>query len=100
MKILQERGVVAVAPGDCQFGVPTSRPRQEGRAGQQIDIMACKGLHAKETHIHIDSYMKAGTDHELLQGCFTSVWKSTKQRRSTRPRVVSKQFGTITHVDQ
>ena len=68
--------------------------------GTQIDIVACKGLHAREAHIHVDSYMKGGTDHELLQGCFMTVCKSTGERRSTRPRVVSGHFGVVSHVDQ
>ncbi|CAE7349607.1 RTase [Symbiodinium sp. CCMP2592] len=100
LKILQERGMTLVAPHPCQFGTPTSRPRQEGRAGQQIDVMARKGLHTGALHIHVDSYMKVGTDHELLQSNFASSWSGFKPRRQTRSRVLSKPIGVLEWVDQ
>ena len=60
LKVLLERGLVLVSPVDCQFEVPTSRPRQIGRTGQHIDVVARNGLHAAPVRIHVDSYMKGG----------------------------------------
>ena len=100
LKVLLERGLVLVSPVDCQFEVPTSRPRQIGRTGQHIDVVARNGLHAAPVRIHVDSYMKGGTDHELLPGEFKIGARRPRKRRQTRARVCSETFGTITHVDQ
>lgn len=39
---MQTKGLEMVPPAPHQFRTPTSRPRQEGRHGRIIDIMACR----------------------------------------------------------
>eukprot|EP00439_Symbiodinium_sp_Y106_P024669 s5535_g3.t1 len=99
LKILNERGLLLNPPMDSQFGTPTSRPRQQGRGGQHIDVFASRGLHASGTTVHEDSYMIGGTDHELMQGGFRATWCRRPPRRCTRRRVVCKQIGTIDFID-
>ncbi|CAE7281359.1 R1A1-element\ORF2 [Symbiodinium sp. CCMP2592] len=99
-KALHDKGLVMIAPVEGQLSTPTCRPRQAGRTGQHIDIFASKGLHANGTHIHVDSYLAGGTDHELLHGCFRSTWCRRIPRRCTRARVVCGTFGIVNHIDQ
>ena len=51
----QERGLRVCTPHRTQAQVPTSRPRQAGRQGQVMDLMATKCLRVYEWKVHVDS---------------------------------------------
>ena len=79
-----------------QWTTPTSRPRQEGRHGQCIDIMCFRGIRCTSFRIHENSYMMLGTDHEMCHSEFVVQEKRQRPRHDTKPRVW---VGGITKVD-
>ncbi|CAE7347584.1 unnamed protein product [Symbiodinium sp. CCMP2456] len=81
------RNLQPIPPRPQDFTTPTSRPRQAHREGRQIDcILASKGV-AKRVHIHKDSYMAVGTDHELLSTEVAIHGSRQGTLHSTLPRV-------------
>ncbi|CAE7242656.1 unnamed protein product [Symbiodinium sp. CCMP2592] len=99
-KVLTERGLRLLCPSESQLTVPTSRPRQENRDGQCIDVMAVSHLRVKYWHIHVDSYLQIGTDHELCEGCLVLDAKRNHHRHETQPRVWTGQLRQICGMDQ
>ena len=61
------RGLQLVTPSPDSLHRPTSRPRQEGRVGRQIDCLCYKGLSIPRVEICVDTHRCLGTDHELLR---------------------------------
>ena len=59
-------GLHLAAPIRSHQGLPTSRPRQEGRTGHHIDIVALQRVLRAKTEILVDSHMLLGTDHECI----------------------------------
>ena len=99
-KVLVERGLRMLSPNQSQMDVPTSRPRQEGRDGQCIDIMAVSCLRTRFWHIHVDSHLHIGTDHELCEGCLVLDAKRARDRHQTEPRVWCGGIQAVTAMDQ
>ena len=95
-----ERQLEVGTPSLLQMDTPTSRPRQENRQGPCIDIMAHKGLRQSRWHIHVDSYMCVGSDHELCESVFSIDAKKTTKRHETRPRVWTGGVDCIEGLDQ
>ena len=91
-----EQGFSIGAPSESQLRTPTSRPRQEGRQGQCIDMMCYRGLRLGRWQIHADSYMKLGTDHELCQADVSVTVKCRYPRHETAPR---QWVGGVTQID-
>ena len=100
LDVIASRGFRLAAPLPSQFETPTSRPRQEGRSGKQIDCVCIKGLPMSKLVIHEDSHKSLGTDHELLQ--VEIQLRTTGKRRThcTRPRVWTGGPGIIEHIDE
>ncbi|CAE7243875.1 unnamed protein product [Symbiodinium sp. CCMP2592] len=67
-KVLAERGMSFGTPSESQLSTPTSRPRAANREGQCIDVLAYSALRFDSWHVHEDSHMHIGTDHELCEG--------------------------------
>ena len=99
-KIVTERELQMIIPGLGQWSTPTSRPRQEGRQGQCIDVACSKGLRSSRFVIHEDSYMKLGTDHEMCHVEFEVNTKQDRVRHSTGPRVWIGGIDQVDHMDQ
>ncbi|CAE7583299.1 pol [Symbiodinium sp. CCMP2456] len=97
---MMRRGFRMVEPRPLQFLTPTSRPRQEGRKGHIIDVMACKGLNSCQLVVHEGSFQVLGTDHEILEATFCTRGGRQHVRHSTKPRVWVGGVIRITHVDQ
>ncbi|CAE7773125.1 unnamed protein product [Symbiodinium sp. CCMP2592] len=95
-----KQGLTLVAPRPPFRRLPTSRPRQEGRAGKQIDIVAVSRLRHEGSITHQDSCLTLGTDHELLQGCFRVVTGKIQHRCETKPRVWVGGPDKIDYLDQ
>ncbi|CAE7455854.1 unnamed protein product, partial [Symbiodinium necroappetens] len=89
-----------VPPAEEQFGVPTSRPRQVGRRGHIIDYMSVSGIAGASLHVHVDSHIVLGTDHELLEGSLVIRKGSSISRFSTKPRVWCGGVDKIESLDQ
>ncbi|CAE7263415.1 unnamed protein product [Symbiodinium sp. CCMP2456] len=85
-KALVERGLLLAPHSQSQLDTPTSRPRQEGRQGQCIDIAATKHLRMTAHRVYEDSFMCIGTDHELIEVTITTTAKKTYPRHDTKPR--------------
>ena len=98
--MLQQRGFALIPPVVEQFRTPTSRPRQQGRTGNCIDVMACKGLVRGRLRVHVDSYMVLGTDHEIVEGSFQIRPKQERVRRATGPRVWAGGIERVGQLDQ
>ncbi|CAE7650830.1 unnamed protein product, partial [Symbiodinium necroappetens] len=95
-----EKGLHMGVPEDDQLDTPTSRPRQESRHGQCIDVMSFKGLHLGSWRIHADSFMRLGTDHELCHANFRLGNKRIHRRHETGPRQWMGGVQQITYLDQ
>ncbi|CAE7294337.1 unnamed protein product [Symbiodinium sp. CCMP2592] len=89
-----------VPPRSPYVALPTSRPRQEGREGKQIDLFATSRFRHEGMIIHRDSSYSIGTDHELLQGVFKVVKGKVVARCQTKPRVWIGGPSKIEHIDQ
>ena len=99
-KVITEKGFVVGTPEPAQLHTSTSRPRQEHRQGQCIDIMCYKGVRSKGWHVWVDSYMKLGTDHELCQSRHVLDEHREYHRHETRPRVWVGGVSQIDRMDQ
>ena len=99
-KVLQERGLKMVAPIVSQWSTPTTRPRQEGRRGHIMDMLAVKHLRVFEHRIHVDSYLTLGTDHELVEGCVGLHAKKVYIRHDTRQREWTGGIQQVDFMDQ
>ena len=82
-----EKGLDFVPFVRAQWNTPTSRPRQAGRTGTQIDYVLCKGLRREPCQIHVDSCYCIGSDHECLSVEFVLKTRRAHRRTDTRPRV-------------
>ena len=60
------RDLDLVPPVEADFETPTSCPRQDSRAGKQIDAIVKGRVHTEPLQIHQGSHKALGTDHELL----------------------------------
>ena len=94
------RGLQLVAPRPQDVNTPTSRPRQEGRAGRQIDCICVKGVLTPALEIVKDTCFSLGTDLELLR-CRVQM-RAERQRKThnTRPRVWVSGPPLIEKIDQ
>ncbi|CAE7394886.1 NLRC3 [Symbiodinium necroappetens] len=63
----RSRGLTAIAPPAQDFETPTSCPRQDRRAGKQIDAILGARVRTGPLLIHQGSHKALGTDHELLE---------------------------------
>ncbi|CAE7386117.1 unnamed protein product, partial [Symbiodinium sp. KB8] len=99
-RAVMERGLVLGTPLGPQMSTPTSRPRQENRQGQCIDIMAQRGLRQSTWRIHVDSYMCVGSDHELCESVFCIDAQKKNKRHETRPRVWTGGIDQVEGLDQ
>ena len=93
----RSRGLSAIAPLPEDFETPTSCPRQDLRAGKQIDAVLGARVKTGPLHIHQGSHKALGTDHELLE-----VWVTVLEGRQGRPYQTSPKcwVGGITSVPQ
>ncbi|CAE7264174.1 R1A1-element\ORF2 [Symbiodinium sp. CCMP2592] len=96
LDLLAGKSLQPLAPLRSQQLLPTSRPRQAGRAGSRIDFFASKGLLHVEGRTHEGSHLFLNTDHEMLQGTFAIRAAKTFSRPQTGPRVWC---GTLKQVD-
>ena len=94
------KGFRLAAPAHSQFEMPTSRPRQEGRLGKQIDCLCIKGVMVPQLEILQDSYRSLGTDHEALQVKIRLRAEGKRRLHSTRPRVWKGGPAQIDRIDQ
>ncbi|CAE7340641.1 unnamed protein product, partial [Symbiodinium microadriaticum] len=97
---LIERGLEMGKPASNQLCTPTSRPRQDNRQGQCIDVLGYRGFRLREWRVHEDSYMKLGTDHELCWAEVVCEIKNRYPRHETGPRQWVGGISQIDHVDQ
>ena len=81
-----EAGLDFVPFRPVQWETPTSRPRQQGRLGTQIDYMLCAGIRRESCEVHEDSYLRVGSDHECLSATFTMKTPRVLQRYNSGPR--------------
>ncbi|CAE7941965.1 ZDHHC3, partial [Symbiodinium sp. KB8] len=95
-----EAGLDFVPLEGSQWDTPTSRPRQQGRRGTQIDYMMCSGIRRGFCSVHVDSHMRLGTDHECVSASLTLKTPRVVQRTTTGPRVWTGYKGTITDMNQ
>ena len=94
------KGLEMVPPMREYMNTPTSRPRQEGRNGHIIDMLACKRVVRGQVTVYIDSSKVLGTDHEIISSSFHVRAKRVHQRHSTKPRVWTGGCQGLSHVDQ
>ena len=87
-------------PEEDQLQTPTSRPRQEGRIGHQIDAITVTDKFKGRVHIHTGSYMVLGTDHELLSLSTKITGGSRQVRFRSEPRVWKGGLALIDRMDQ
>ena len=87
LDLLAGNALQPLAPLRYQQGLPTSRPRQEGRKGSRIDFFASKELLHVEGRGFPDSYLCLNTDHELMSGTFSIRATRVFKRPATGPRV-------------
>ena len=99
-KVITETDLTLGLPNQSQLRTPTSRPRQENRQGQCIDIMCYKGVRCREWTICEDSYMKLGTDHELCLSHFVLEERREYPRHDTRPRAWVGGVHQVEHMSQ
>ncbi|CAE7233474.1 unnamed protein product [Symbiodinium sp. CCMP2592] len=99
-KILMERGLKLGVPQPDQFLTPTSRPRDSKRQGQCVDVMSFKGIRFQSWHIHVDSHMKVGTDHEMCESVFKVRIQREHPRHETCPREWTGGLESVEHLDQ
>ena len=100
LEAITSKGYRLAAPAPSQFETPTSRPRQEGRSGRQIDCVAYKGVSIPRLTIHTDSYKSLGSDHELLEVFVQIRAEGRRKVHCTRPRVWTGGPTIIEHIDQ
>ena len=86
-QICLEHHLRVLPPGPAFQHLPTSRPRQEDREGQCIDVFAGKSVLPRGVWIHADSFMCLGTDHELLESRFAFAAPKNHCRHASQPRV-------------
>ncbi|CAE7460434.1 pol [Symbiodinium sp. CCMP2456] len=94
------RGLQLAAPHRDQYETPTSRPRQGGRQGRQIDCIASRGALVSRLRIFEGTSKALGTDHDMLQ---CKVYMTADRERtvhSTRPRVWIGGPSMIDKIDQ
>ncbi|CAE7196595.1 unnamed protein product [Symbiodinium sp. CCMP2592] len=94
------KGLHFLPPGRDQLEIPTSRPRQENREGQCIDILLGKLSSCRGVRVCVDSFMCLGTDHELVVGSFAFPGEKVHHRHDSCPRILNKPIGQIDHLDQ
>ena len=99
-QVVAEKGLEMGVPSEEQLQTPTSRPRQEGKQGQCIDVMCYRGLRLRQWHIHTDSYMKLGTDHELCHAECVVAEKQRYPRHESAPRQWVGGVAQIDYLDQ
>ena len=99
-RILTEKDLHVGAPSPEQWNTPTSRPRQEGRQGQCIDVSCSRGIKCDRVYIHEGSYMKLGTDHEMCHLEYVIRAKKCQTRHETGPRVWVGGVSQVDHMDQ
>ena len=99
-QMMIEKGFVMGVPEPAQLQTPTSRPRQDGRQGQCIDVMGFKGFRFQAWHIYEGSYMKLGTDHELCQAVLAVDPRRKYPRHETGPRLWTGGIQQVDFLDQ
>ncbi|CAE7715728.1 Pol, partial [Symbiodinium sp. CCMP2592] len=99
-QIAVQQGMHFLPPRRDQLDVATSRPRQENREGQCIDVYLGKFASCRGVRVCEDSYMCLGTDHELVIGSFAFPGKKMHRRHDSCPRVLTKPIGQLDHIDQ
>ena len=97
---LLEHQLRVLPPGPAFQHLPTSRPRQEDREGQCIDVFAARSVLPRGVWIHADSFMCLGTDHELLESRFAFAAPKNYCRHASQPRVWRGHLQQIDHIDQ
>ena len=100
LEYLQRSGLQPAAPLRAQQQLPTSRPRQSGRAGSRIDLFATSGVMHTRVSIHAESCFSLGTDHDLQDAVFTIRGARVYTRPATGPRVFSGTLARVDHVSQ
>ena len=100
LECVASRGLRLAAPSESQFDTPTSRPRQEGRHGRQIDCISYKGLVVPGLRIHVDTHKGLGTDHEMLQVTVQMRGERHRKVHCTRPRVWTGGLEIVEGIDQ
>ena len=100
VRYASEAGLDFVPFEDCQWTTPTSRPRQQGRAGTQIDYMLSLGVRKGHCQIHVDSSMCIGSDHDCVSAELLLKTPRVIKRCATGPREWTGFVGVIDHMDQ
>ena len=93
-------GLHMVAPVRSQQSLPTSRPRQAGRGGHHIDVIAVQRVLRAKTEIMVESFKMIGTDHEALFCDVLLRQGKAHRRHATGPRVWIGGVSQLQHVDQ
>ena len=95
-------GLRMQAPVADQWDTPTSRPRRSNVRGHQIDGLAFKAARPDATRIVVDSFKQIGGDHDRITSQFyiRSGGETHPPRALTRPRVVTRQLPSLSHVNQ
>ena len=90
---LKSKGILLTPPPSDQWNTPTSRPRNVEAQGRQIDVVGAKNCRAEMAHIHVDSYMKLGGDHDAVTQVVSFRFTPRKRvvKGTNRPRVVVKE---------
>ncbi|CAE7155819.1 unnamed protein product, partial [Symbiodinium necroappetens] len=94
------RGLVAVAPPEDAWETPTTRPRQQDKAGKQIDALLCSRVQHSSLHIHVGSFCSLNTDHEILSTDVALRVGKTGTKHTTRPRTLVTPITTVGELDQ
>ena len=87
VSLCHTRGLLPVASQPPDFQTPTSRPRQAGRAGKQIDAILASRTRTSSLRVLQGSHLALGTDHECLQCEVRVPTKQTSRPYCTRPRL-------------
>ncbi|CAE7029602.1 Pol [Symbiodinium sp. CCMP2592] len=99
-KVCMERELSFLPPRRDCMQCPTSRPRQTDREGQCIDVFVGKRVSCRQVVIHVDSYLCAGTDHEIVEGSFAFATPKVRTRHDSQPRVVHGDLPQLDYLDQ
>ena len=100
LEAVSGRGLRLAPPRDHQLLTATSRPRQAGREGRQIDCICYRGASVTQLDIHVDTHRALGTDHEMISCGVQMRGQKGRQSYCTRPRVWVKGPATIEKIDQ
>ena len=65
---------------------PVGPDNKTGKGSALIHVMAVSSMRVQSWQIHLDSYMKIGTDHELCEGCFVVDPKRVHHRHDAQPK--------------